>query len=156
MIQVNYNLERDDLIFSICYDTITTPLIQCQNANHFECFECIIKCKRNCPQCRTSKVFHNKQLEKLVKDQMVKCSNEGCPKMLFDWVIQEHLEVCPYQKYKCTFCDDEVSVQSLNKHFKTTCTVNWMEQTKNDHSGSLSYVLLLHTIRQVLMDTILN
>ena len=90
MIQVTYNLEREDLICSICYDTVSTPLIQCQNANHFVCFGCIIKCNRNCPQCRTSKVFHNKQLEKHIKDQMVNCSNEACPKLLFDWAVQEH------------------------------------------------------------------
>lgn len=70
MIQITYNLERDS-ICSICYDTVYTPLIQCSNANHFVCIECITKCKRNCPQCGTSKVFHNKLLEKHIKDQMV-------------------------------------------------------------------------------------
>lgn len=95
-----------------------------------------MKCKRNCPVCRTSKVFHNKQLEKHIKDQMVNCSNEGCPRMLFDWAIQEHLAMCPYNQYKCTFCDEFVSMQSLNKHIKSTCSVNWMEQTSNDHGGS--------------------
>ena len=138
MIQVTYNLERDDLICSICYDTVSTPLIQCQNANHFVCFGCIMKCKRSCPQCRTSKVFHNKQLEKHIKDQMVNCSYEGCQKMLFQWAVQEHIEMCPYKQYKCKFCDEFISMQSLNKHIKTTCTVNWMEQTKDDHSASLA------------------
>ena len=42
------------------------------------------------------------------------------------------------QTIKCTFCDEHVSMQSLNKHIKTTCTVNWMEQTRDDHSGSLA------------------
>src|SRR4051812_34388787 len=110
MIQVSYNLEREDLICSICHDTVYTPLIQCQNANHFVCFGCIAKCKRNCPQCRTSKVFHNKQLEKHIKDQMVNCCNEGCPSVLFDWALQEHLELCPYKQYKCTICDEQVSM----------------------------------------------
>ncbi len=29
-------------------------------------------------------------------------------------------------------------MQSLNQHFKSICTVNWMEQTKTDHYGSLT------------------
>ena len=29
-------------------------------------------------------------------------------------------------------------MQSLNKHIKTSCTVNWMEQTREDQSGSLA------------------
>jgi hypothetical protein len=128
MIQITYNLEREDLICSICYDTVYTLLIQCINANHFVCKECITKLKRNCPQFRTSKVFHNKLLEKYINDQMVCCSNEGCPKMLFNWSIQDHLKVCPYQQYKCIFCDEFISMPFLNKHIKSTCTVNWMEQ----------------------------
>jgi hypothetical protein len=106
-IQVTYNLERDDLICSICYDTVSTSV----------CFSCIMKCKRSCPQCRTSKLFHNKQLEKHIKDQMVNCSYEGCQKMLFKWAVQEHIEMC---SYKCKFCDEFISMQSLNKHIKST------------------------------------
>ena len=34
MIQVTYNLEREELICSICDDNVHTTLIQCQNANH--------------------------------------------------------------------------------------------------------------------------
>jgi hypothetical protein len=37
---------------------------------------------------QNKQVFHNKQLEKHVKYQMVNYSNEGCEKMLFEWAVQ--------------------------------------------------------------------
>jgi hypothetical protein len=58
--------------------------------------------------------------------------------MLFKWAVQEQIEMCPYKQYKCKCCDEFISMQSLNKHIRSTCTVNWMEQTKDDHSGSLA------------------
>ena len=73
MIQINYNLERNDLNCLICYETVTTPLLQCPYSHHFVCYTCFTKSKRNCPVCITSKLYHNKLLEKSIKDQMVPC-----------------------------------------------------------------------------------
>ena len=138
MIHVNYDIERNDLICSICYETVTTPLIQCSNANHFVCFDCIIiNRNRNCPQCRTSKVFHNRLLEKYIKEQMVPCTNDGCLKTLFDWAVQEHDKICPFKQYKCNFCNDQISMESLNKHIKTGCKVDWVDFTRSDILCSL-------------------
>ncbi len=42
----------------------TSLLIQCSTGNHFVCESCRVQMKRNCPVCRTSKLFHNQFLEK--------------------------------------------------------------------------------------------
>jgi hypothetical protein len=91
MIQISYSLESEDLSCSICYDTVNTP--------YFVCIECIAKCKRTCPICITSKVFHNKLLEKHIKHQMVSCSNQDCPVMVFEWSQQDHLMKCPFKQF---------------------------------------------------------
>ena len=39
-IQVNYKLDEQQMKCPICYDTITTPLLQCLNAPHFVCLTC--------------------------------------------------------------------------------------------------------------------
>jgi hypothetical protein len=67
---------------------------------------------------------------------MVACSNEGCSKMLFDWAVQEHLAVCPYKRFKCEFCNELLSIKSLNKHLKTNCNIDWVEYSKGEQSSS--------------------
>jgi hypothetical protein len=55
-------------------ETVTTPLIPCMNGYHFCCL-LIIQYKKNCPQCRSGKIFHRK-----FKPQMIECIHEGSSK----------------------------------------------------------------------------
>lgn len=65
-IDVTFRMNSENTNCPICYSTITTPLIQCFNALHFVCLMCFKKCRRKgyCPQCQTSRIFHNKFLKK--------------------------------------------------------------------------------------------
>ena len=137
MIQIQYNLERDDFKCLICYETVTTPFLQCQYSHHFVCFNCCSKSKRNCPVCITSKLYHNKLMEKSIKDQMVPCPSEECPAMMFNWSIDELLHNCKYKKYKCDYCDDLISMESLDDHLINDCSVEWISSNLIHTNGSI-------------------
>ena len=82
-------------------------------------------------------MFHNKLLEKLIKSQMEVCSNEGCSKYLFKWAIEEHELECPFKQSKCEICKEFVSFKSVNRHLKTNCSVEWLEDSVENLGGSL-------------------
>jgi hypothetical protein len=96
----------------------------------------MIKSSKNCPICQVSKVFHNVLLEKQLKNQMVKCNNEGCKKQLFHWNKDEHLLYCPHTKVPCPCCDEEITIKSMNNHFKTSCKVLWLEHGRDGNISS--------------------
>ena len=127
-IQVQYKLDEDQMKCPICYNTITTPLLQCLNAPHFVCLTCVKKSRRKaiCPLCRTARLYHNKFLEKTVKDQMIACPNVGCPRILFTWDV-EHVEECPYKPMDCQFCDEKVSKATMKEHY-TSCSIPWINE----------------------------
>jgi hypothetical protein len=126
-ITVSFKLNEDDLKCVICYETDSTPLIHCYNGFHFVC---MMKYSRNCPMCKVSRVYHNVLFEKQLKNQMVKCGNEGCKRQLFQWSKDEHQSECPHTKTPCPCCGEEITMKSMNKHFKTGCKILWA-----DHGG---------------------
>jgi hypothetical protein len=66
---------------------------------------------------------------------MVKCGNEGCKRQLnegckrqlFQWSKDEHQSECPHTKTPCPCCGEEITIKSMNKHFKTGCKILWVE-----------------------------
>ncbi len=72
---------------------------------------CMLKYSRNCPMCKVSRVYHNVLLEKQLKNQMVKCGNEGCKRQLFQWSKDEHQSECPHTKTPCPCCGEEITMR---------------------------------------------
>lgn len=131
-INVIYKLHSKDLECCICYDVITTPIIQClSGSNHFVCSTCLVKSNKHCPQCRSSKLFHNIQLERNVKSQMIQCEHQDCPRLLLKWAREEHEENCLYKMSKCLCCDEHISIRTMANHFKTECNAYWIDGGKS-------------------------
>ena len=139
-IDVTFRMNRDNTTCPICYSTVTTPLLQFHNALHFVCLTCFKKCHRKgyCAQCQTSRIFHNKFLERTIRQQMRVCINEGCTLILFPW-DEEHENDCRFKLLKCQFCGDKVSKASIKEHFKKECQITWVtEGEPNNGSSSMS------------------
>ena len=133
-IQVDFKIDEEMATCPICFSFITTPIIQCSNAAHFVCLSCLKQCRRkgSCPLCQTAKVFHNKFLEKTIKNQMKECSHEGCQKLIFPW-DDYHEQQCYYKPIPCPFCVDKISKASIKEHLKEC--VPWID-VSNPKEGS--------------------
>ena len=139
-IDVTFQINSENTNCPICYSIVTTPLLQCHNALHFVCLLCFKKCRRKgyCPQCQTSRIFHNKFLERTIRHQTRVCTNEGCKVSLFPW-DEEHENHCRFKLSKCRFCDDNVSKASIKEHIKEEWQVPWVtEGEPNNGSSSLT------------------
>lgn len=136
-INVTFRLDDENTQCPICFSTVTTPLIQCFNAPHFVCLTCFKKCRRKgyCAQCRTTRLFHNKFLERSIKHQMRACINEGCSVFLFPW-DEEHENECRYKQSKCQFCDGMISKASIKQHFKEECQIPWIDESDPKNGSS--------------------
>ena len=134
---VTYQINNDNTTCSICYSTVTTPLLQCHNALHFVCLMCFKKCRRKgyCPQCQTSRIFHNRFLERITRHQMRACMNEGCRLLLLPW-DEQHENDCRFKLSKCRFCDEKVSKASIKEHFKGECQVPWITEGEPNNGSS--------------------
>ncbi|KAJ3322695.1 hypothetical protein HDV06_002746 [Boothiomyces sp. JEL0866] len=97
----------------------------------------MLKYSRDCPMCKVSRVYHNLLLEKQLKNQMVKCGNEGCKRQLFQWSKDEHQSECPYTKASCPCCGEEITMKSMNNHLKTGCKILWVEHAGDTCSAGL-------------------
>ena len=124
-VEVTYKLHSKDLECCICYDVITTPIIQClSGGSYFVCSTCLVKSNKHCPICRSSKLFHNIQLERNIKGQMIPCQYKDCPRLLFSkWAKDEHEENCLYKMSKCPCSDEHISIRTMANHYKRDCTV---------------------------------
>ena len=136
-IQVRYEIEKQDLNCVICFNIMTTPLIHCSNSNHFVCLTCLSLSRKVCPVCRSSRLFHDSFLERTLKEQMSKCSNEGCQRVLFDWGIEQHLTDCPYSTTDCKHCSQTISKATSMKHYKKDCSLRWIDINTFDGETSL-------------------
>ena len=139
-IDVTFRMNSENTTSPICYSTVTTPLLQCHNALHFVCLTCFKKCHRKgyCAQCQTSRLFHNKFLERTIRHQMRACMNEGCSLLLFPW-DSEHERECRFKLSKCQFCGGMISKASIKQHFKEDCQVAWInESDPNKGSSSMT------------------
>ena len=136
MLQVNYLIEQVDTKCPICLFNVTTPLIQCQNGTHFICFNCLRKCSKKSCHC-SGRLYHNKFLERLIKDEMVACHNEKCPIFSFKWAIDEHRTDFIFNEFDCRYCSKQISIPLQVKHFQTECHILWISDSFNKGSGIL-------------------
>lgn len=134
---VNYELSQNDLQCCICLQDLTFPLIQCSTGNHFVCDICRKKTTRNCPVCRTSKLYHNEFLERHLQNQVTECKNKLCKLKMFEWTVDTHAEICIFQPSVCFFCDNEVEMQNFDNHLKNECVNNWIEKNNRETQGTL-------------------
>lgn len=135
-IDVTSRMNSENTTCPICYLTVTTPFLQCHNTLHFVCLTCFKKCRRKgyCAQCQTSRIFHNKFLERSIRHQMRACCHEGCTLLLFPW-DDEHEKECRFKLSKCQFCNGMISKASIKQHFKEDCQVPWINES-NPNKGS--------------------
>ena len=131
-IQIHFEIQKEDLNCCICYLPVTTPLIHCSNAYHFVCLNCMKKSNVKCPLCQSARLHHDAVLEKQLKSQLVKCPNEGCKALIFEWGVEEHAEECQFSKKDCPVCNEKVTIHSINKHFKSGCKILFMEHSLRD------------------------
>ena len=131
-INISFNVNAEDLICSICYSTVTTPLIHCHNSHHFVCLGCLSKSTKKCPICVTTRVFHDVLYFGLV----IKCSHQGCCKFCFAWALEEHQSECFHKPEPCIFCNEMISLHSLRNHIKSACNVFWIDQTRERRTNS--------------------
>ena len=125
-ITVCYELQQQDLQCCVCFEDMAPPLIQCSTGNHFVCESCRVQMKRNCPVCRTSKLFHNQFLEKSIT--FTKC--DYCPRRLFSWSIESHQKQCIYQPSECFSCKKTLNLSELKHHIRSNeCDTEWMESS---------------------------
>lgn len=118
-----------------CHNTVTT-MSQCFTFCMFDVLQEINQ--GYCAQCQTSRIFHNKFLERTIRHQLRVCENEGCTLLLFPW-DEEHERECRFKLSECRFCDDNVSKASIKEHFKKECQVPWVtEGDPNNGSSSMS------------------
>ena len=136
MLQVNYLIEQVDTKCPICLFNVTTPLIQCQNGTHFICFDCLRKCSKKSCLC-SGRLYHNKFLERLIKDQMVSCLNKDCPILSFKWAIDEHKRDCIFNEFDCRYCSKQISIPLQVKHFQTECSLLWISDSLDEGSDIL-------------------
>ena len=58
---------------------------------------------------------------------------------MFEWTVKSHQETCIFQPSSCFFCDKKIDVQNMDNHFKTECTIDWIEKNERETKGHLIY-----------------
>ncbi len=53
------------------------------------------------------------------------------------WMVTTRSSNEMSKQYNCDFCNQLVSMHSLNEHIKSNCNVEWVEQSINGQNGSL-------------------
>jgi len=102
---------KEDLQCVICYVGIYPPLIQCSQCYYtFMCKKCASKAGPNCPTCRTSPMFFNKQLENQL--EFKNCEYSSCPIKMLEWDINSHSKECEYSPQKCFFCSTMITSET--------------------------------------------
>ena len=87
---ITYSFTKEDLQCVICYVGIYPPLIQCSQCFYtFMCKKCASKAGPNCPTCRTSPMFFNKQLENQLefKNCQYSAKNYKCINAWLTWMV---------------------------------------------------------------------
>lgn len=143
---VNYELNQNDLQCCICLQDLTYPIFQCTTGNHFVCDICRRKTNRNCPVCRTSRIYHNEFLERHLQSQVTECKNKLCNMKMFEWTVNTHAELCIYQPSQCFFCDKVIEMHELKKHLKDECPIDWIEKNDQETQGTLDLLQHWHQI----------
>ena len=118
-VKVNYELKRDDLTCSTCYNDIQFPLFQCQKYQHFHCKDCALS-ERKCLECRSS-IRRNKGLERQLEDQLEECPFEGCYRSFFPWHLKEHKMKCEFKESECPVCFETTSLGLMEEHITREC-----------------------------------
>lgn len=65
---------------------------------------------------------------------------------MFEWTVKSHQETCIFQPSSCFFCDKKIDVQNMDNHFKTECTIDWIEKNERETQGSLDLLQHWHQI----------
>ena len=127
------------------FELLEFPLIQCTQGLHFVCRNCFDKIGNHCPACKTNRLFRNRLLEKELVKVMSNCTNFGCSEKLFPWLIDRHIEKCPYTKSKCFYCEDLISLNSIVDHIKSDgCNdTNYVQFT--EAGADINYVQFTET-----------
>ena len=118
--------------------------MQCNSALHFVCPECYLKLGRsNCPSCRDNIIFHNKLLERNLKEIIKECPYSECKRQLFEWDLETHSTDCTFGPSKCFFCEAIVNSDEYRDHLVTECDgLEWIARDRVETKGSLG--LLSH------------
>ena len=116
----------------VCKDATTT------NCGHTFCNSCIIKSAftypSNCPVCRTLIVQSVPDFSKrvLIMGSHMHCMNKehGCSEVNALSRIIEHVKQCPYKLEKCTLCNKQVVLCSMQQHIENECENRLVECNK--------------------------
>jgi hypothetical protein len=118
-VEVKYELTRDDLMCSTCYNDIQFPLFQCQKNQHFHCKVCAL-IEKKCLECGSS-IRRNKGLERQLEDQLEECPFEGCYRSFFPWHLKEHKTKCEFKENECPVCFEKTSLGFMEEHITREC-----------------------------------
>ena len=110
---------RDELECPVCYKIPTsTPIFQCEQG-HIHCKNCHPKMTQ-CPICRLSLRVPTRALlaEKLLARLPMKCSFNGCDKIMTKELLDKHEKDCLFRKVKCPVftCQQELFVTDIMFH----------------------------------------
>ncbi|KAL9256764.1 E3 ubiquitin-protein ligase SINA-like 10-like protein [Drosera capensis] len=112
--------DPDVLDCSICFDSLTVPVYQCENG-HIACSSCCSKLKNRCPSC-CRKLGPNRcrAIEKVIESVKVSCCyvNYGCKALINYCQRHEHEKICIYAPCSCPFssCLFRGSASKLSHH----------------------------------------
>ncbi|CAL1413404.1 unnamed protein product [Linum trigynum] len=109
---------------SVCFDTLTIPVYQCENG-HTACSPCCTKMAYKCPSCCLPIGYNRcRAIEKVLESASVPCLNSvyGCREVVTYSKKQAHDKACVYAPCLCPLsgCNFSDSVKQLCEHFRTT------------------------------------
>ncbi|CAA7060413.1 unnamed protein product [Microthlaspi erraticum] len=114
-------MDLDVLDCSICFDTLTVPIFQCDNG-HVACSTCCKKLKSKCGTCSLPTKSRNRAMERVLELLKVPCENAefGCSESVSYAEMSRHLERCVFSQRPCPFsgcgCGFTGSYEDLVEH----------------------------------------
>ena len=76
-VSINYKMNKSNFTCCIFLDDVSLFIIRCFTGNCTVCIKYKETLKRNCLICRTSKLIHNRFLEKHLESYEIECTNQN-------------------------------------------------------------------------------
>ena len=101
----------------ICYDNITSNILQCKNGHVF-CETCTKKMDA-CGFCKYPISTRNLILEQLLSKHNVSCSHHNCSFICKHELIKNHEKTCEYRPHICPMesCCKMIYSNEIKEHF---------------------------------------
>ncbi|KFK34836.1 hypothetical protein AALP_AA5G199400 [Arabis alpina] len=111
--------DLDVMDCSVCFDTLTIPIFQCDNG-HMACSTCCEKLRKRCATCTYPTIIRNRGMERVLELLKVPCPNAefGCSEEVIYDEKSAHFKQCTFAQCTCPFrsCGFTGSYKDVYEH----------------------------------------